>query len=107
MKKELDSFFDATMGSYYGAGFCELIVIYIQSLMGSTLEKDLIGSKDLIILHNTNSQQTVKIRKVFLKVLTSKLKLQVDFFDITFNLERNTYRPYKKPKDNLTYIKTS
>ena len=75
MKKDLDSFFDVTMGSYYGAGFCELIVMYIQSLMESTLEKDLMGSKGLIILHNTNSQQTGKIRKVFLKVLTSKLKL--------------------------------
>ena len=28
----------------------------------------------------------------------------VDFLDITFNLERNTYQPYKKPNDNLTYI---
>ena len=27
--------------------------------------------------------------------------------DVIFNLERNTYRPYKKPNDNLTYINTS
>ena len=27
--------------------------------------------------------------------------------DGTFNLERNTYLPYKKPNDDLTYIKTS
>ena len=32
---------------------------------------------------------------------------EVDFLDVTFNLERNTYRPYKKPNDNLTYINTS
>ena len=27
--------------------------------------------------------------------------------DVTFNLERNTHRPYKNPNDNLTYINTS
>ena len=27
--------------------------------------------------------------------------------DVTFNLVRNTYRPYKKPNDNLKYINTS
>lgn len=27
--------------------------------------------------------------------------------DETFNVERNTQRPYKKPNDNLSYINTS
>ena len=27
--------------------------------------------------------------------------------DVTFNLERNTYRPYKEPNENLTYINIS
>ena len=27
--------------------------------------------------------------------------------NVTFNLERNTQRPYKKPNDNLSYINTS
>ena len=27
--------------------------------------------------------------------------------DVTFNLERNTYRPLRKSNDNLTYINTS
>ena len=29
---------------------------------------------------------------------------EVDFLDLTFNLENNTYRPYKKPNDRLIYI---
>ena len=33
--------------------------------------------------------------------------MEVDFLDVTINLERNTYRPYKKPNDNLTYINIS
>ena len=42
-KKEDDSSFDVTMGSYDGAELFELIGIYIQSLLESTLEKDLMG----------------------------------------------------------------
>jgi len=28
----------------------------------------------------------------------------VNFLDITFNLDRNSYHPYRKPNDNLSYI---
>ena len=42
-KKELDSSFDATMGSYDGAELCGLIGIYIQSLLESSLEKNQMG----------------------------------------------------------------
>ena len=31
----------------------------------------------------------------------------VDFLDITFNLNDDTYRPYKKPNDLLLYINIS
>ena len=39
-EKEYDSSFDRTIGSYDGAKPCELIGIYTQSLLESTLEKD-------------------------------------------------------------------
>ena len=29
---------------------------------------------------------------------------EVDFLDITLNLQNDTYRPYKKPNDKLLYI---
>ena len=29
---------------------------------------------------------------------------EVDFLDVTFNLENNTYRPYRKPNDKVIYI---
>ena len=69
----------------------------------------------LIILRNTNNQQTDKILKKIISIFRTidfKIEIttnltEVDFFDVNFNLERNTYRPYKKPNDNLTYINTS
>ena len=62
-----------------------------------------------------NSQQTNILRKRIIKKFQSigfKIEIvtnlqEVDFLDVTFNLINNTYRPYKKPNDNLTYINTS
>ena len=31
----------------------------------------------------------------------------VDFLDVTFNLLDGTYKPYKKPNDQLLYVNTS
>ena len=69
------------MGSYDDAELCELIGVYINSLLEGTLEKDQISlyqDSELTILCNINIQQRNKIRNkiVFLKVLPSKLKLE-------------------------------
>ena len=69
----------------------------------------------LLLLQNINSQQTNRLQKKIIKKLQSigfKIEIvtnlqEVDFLDVTFNLINNTYRPYKKPNDNLTYINTS
>ena len=58
-KKEHSSSFDVTMSSYDGPELCELIGIYIQSLLESSLEKDQLGlyqEDGLIILCNINNQ---------------------------------------------------
>ena len=46
-------------------------------------------------------------KSVDFKIETTINLMEVNFLDLTFNLEQNTYRPYKKPNDNLTYINTS
>ena len=69
----------------------------------------------LIIIRNINNQQTHKIRKKIITIFQSidlKIEIQTNltevlFLDVTFSLERNTYRPYRKPNDNITYINTS
>ena len=68
-----------------------------------------------ILLRNINSKQTDRLRKrIFKKFQSIGFKIEivtnlqeVDFLDVTFNLINNTYYPYKKPNDNLTYINTS
>ena len=109
------------MGSFDGAKLYELIGIYIQSLLIDSIKlitKENIGlywDDGLILLWNINSQQTDRLRKRIIKKLQSiGLKIEivtnlqdVDFLGVTFNLINNTYVPFKKPNDNLTYINTS
>ena len=71
------------MGSYDSAKLYKLIGIYIQSLLKSTLEKDLMGSyrdSGLIILCNSSRLQTNKIQK----------KIRSIFKRIDFKIEITT-----------------
>ena len=59
------------MDSYDGAKLRELIGIYIQPLLESSLAKDQMGlyqEDGLIILRNINNQQTDKIRKKIISI---------------------------------------
>ena len=89
------------MGSYDGAEFCDLIGIYIQSLLTNILSKDNMGlSRDngLFILRKINKQQTDTVRKKIISIFKNiefKIEVvtnltEVDFLDVTFNLENNT-----------------
>ena len=106
------------MGSYDGAEVCELIGIYIQSLLTNILSKDNMGlyrDNGLFILRKINKQQADKIRKKIISIFKNinfKIEIvtnliEIDFLGVTFNLENNTYRPYKKPNDKLIYIDVS
>ena len=53
-KKDTDNSFDVTMGSFDGAELCELIGIYIQSLLTDSIE---LITKENIGLYQDGSQQ--------------------------------------------------
>ena len=117
-KKDTDTTIDVTMGNYDGAGLCELIRIYMQSLLTNILTKDNMGlyrDHELFILLKINKQQTDRVQKKIISIFKNiEFAIEivtnltdVDFLDVTFNLENNTYRPYKKPNDKLIYIDVS
>ena len=117
-KKTTDSMFDVTMGSYDGAEVCELTGSYILSILASKIPKNNMGlyrDDGLILLRKANGRSTDKSRKDIIKIfkdvgfqidINTNLP-EVDFLDVTFNLQSNTYRPYKKPNEHLIYINTS
>ena len=95
-KKCSGSCFDVTMGSYNG------VSLYIMSLLEKNIDSNNVGlyrDDSLILLKNPTEQQTDRIRKKMIKIfkeigfkieITTNLN-EVDFLDVTFNLENNTY----------------
>ena len=117
-KKNTESGFDVTMGSYDGAEICELVGIYILTRLATIIKKSDCGlyrDDGLVILRNVNGQQIDRTRKNIIKIyqdigfgidIETNSKV-VDFLDITFNLNNGIYKPYKKPNDRLLYINKS
>ena len=106
------------MGSYDGAEVCELVGVYILSLLANRVDKEDTGlyrDDGLVIVRNLTGPQTDKTSKDIIKIfkeigfkieIKTNLK-QVDLLDVTFNLNNSTYQPYKKEDNQLLYINTS
>ena len=113
--KKQSNDFDVTMGSYDGAEVCELIDIFMLSLIGNIDNRNNIGlyrDEGFAVFKNTSSLQSEKIKKFFQKMFKNKgldiitncnMKI-VNYLDVTLNLNDGSYRPYKKPNDETNYI---
>ena len=88
------------MGSSDCAELCELIGIYIQSLVTNILSKENTGlyrDDGLFILRKINKQQTDRARKKIISIFKNinfKIEIvtnltEVDFLDVTLTLEYN------------------
>ena len=74
IKKQSNSF-DVTMGSYDGAEVCELIGIFMLSLIGNKYNPNNIGlyrDDGLAVFKNTSGPQSEKIKKTFQRMLKNK-----------------------------------
>ena len=113
-KKE-DENFDVTMGAYDGAEVCELVGIYLQSLLGEKYNKTDFGlyrDDGLAVFRNVSGPQSERIKKELQRifkenhldiVISCNMKV-VNYLDVTMNLGDGTYRPYHKPNNEIMYI---
>ena len=103
------------MGCYDGAKICELVGIYIQNKLCKLMnEKDFGLDRDdgLGILRNTSGPEADRKRKNIIKIfkecglsITCEVnKKIVDFLDVRFNLNDQTYEPYRKLNNEPVYI---
>ena len=114
-KKDSESLFDVTMGSFDGAEVCELVGLYILDILAKEYGKERIGlyrDDGLAAFKSISGSEADRIRKnmtkTFLKLdlkitISCNLKI-VNFLDITFNLNNGKYYPYRKPNDQPMYI---
>lgn len=113
VKKNNDSAFDVTMGSYDGAETCELVGAYLLTLLSPILENKVgLYRDDGLAVCNATAYQVERLKKqisrIFseegLKVAIEANKKVVDFLDITLNLSDGTYQPFMKPNNHLLYV---
>ena len=112
IKKNEDSDFDVTMGSFDGAELCELVGLYILHTLGEKYGKDRIGlyhDDELACSGYTSGPQADRIRKDFIKIFREDFNLSitcetnlkaVNFLDVILNLTTGKYHPYYNPLYN-------
>ena len=114
LKKE-SGLFDVTMGAYDGAEVCELVSIYLLVLLSSKCLKQnigLYGDGGLSVFKNLSGPKFESIKKQFQKIFNDNgLQIEikynqkiVDYLDVTLDLNNGTYKPFRKPNDELLYI---
>ena len=110
--KKGNSDFDIGMGSYHGAECCELVGLFLLSLLQhlkinlGVYRDDALGAG---LLTARQMEQTKKeICRIFreqnLSITIEANKKIVNFLDVTLDLNSGIYKPYMKPNNTPLYI---
>ena len=97
--------FDVTIGSYDGAEICELVGLFLLSNMKENFKNFSLGlyrfSRKMSGAEADRLRKdiTVLFQSYGPEVEISCNLLQVDFLDVTFNLQTGKFSPYRKPND--------
>ena len=102
------------MGSYDGAGICELVGLFILSKLKDTFGNNIGLYRDngLVLLDTKSGRLSDKARKdltnafnkLGLNITAQANQLTTNFLDITFDSSNGTYKPYRKPNDEPLYL---
>ena len=115
VKKESNEDFDVPMGSNDGAEISELVGLLMLSKLVHLFQDNSVGlyrDDGLGVLRNLPGPETEILRKNVFRIfkdcglsITSKTNLKiVDYLDVTFDLQNNSYKPYRKPDNLPVYI---
>ena len=115
VKREGNEDFDVTMGSNDGAEVSELVGLFMLNKLVNLFQDNSVGlyrDDGLGVVRELSGPETERLRKNVIKTfkecglnITSKSKLKtVDYLDVTFDLQSNSYKPYRKPDNLPVYI---
>ena len=105
-----NSLFDVTMGSFDGAEICELVGLLILNHLGKRFGKENIAlyrDDGLAIIKSKSARLLDKTRKELHKIFEQfdlKITAEVNFLDVTFDLNNAKHKPFRKPNDDPLYI---
>ena len=108
VEKDDEDDFDIPMGCYNGAELCELVGTYVLNQLKVVVAKENMGlyrDDGLGIFKNMSGPEVERKKKELVKISKNNgLSITADFLDITFDLVKESYQPYKKPNDDPLYI---
>ena len=106
--------FDVPMGSFDGAEICDIVGLFLLSeleKLNINIELGCYKDDGLAISKLTKKQtealkkkMCATFRKFGWEITIEANKKSVQFLDVEFNLENNTYKPYIKPGDIPLYV---
>ena len=103
------------MGCFDGAEVCELVGPYLLSKLSALVNKASIGlyrDDGLVVVSNISGPTLDCLRKRItalfkeenLSITIETSLFSTDFLDVTLDLRREKYYPYRKPNNKLSYI---
>ena len=108
VEKDDEDDFDIPIGCYNGAELCELVGTYLLNQLKVVVAKENMGlyrDDGLGIFKNMSGPEVERKKKELVKISKNNgLSITADFLDITFDLVKESYQPYKKPNDDPLYI---
>ena len=116
-KRNTDSVFDVTMGSFDGAEVCELVGLFILNSLQERFGENVgLYRDDGLAVVNTRSgrlcdKESKELIRIFndfgFKITVQTNQQRTSFLDLTFDLTEGIYKPYRKPNDDPVYINHS
>ena len=108
-QKKGNTTFDVTMGSFDGAETCDLVGSFLLSQLQHLNINIGLYRDDGLAITNASPRDTENTKKeicrIFnnngLRITIEANKQIINFLDVTFNLNQNTYQPFTKPNTEL------
>ena len=100
------------MGSFDGAETCELVGSFLLSQLQHLNINVGLYRDDGLAITNASPRDTENTKKEICRIFNNNgLRITIEanqqiinFLDVTFNLDQNTYQPFTKPNTELQYV---
>ena len=104
--------FDISMGGFAGAEKCDLVGLFLLSLLRSLKMKGVFFRDDGLGVSSLTSRQNEKLKEEIIKIfrqegleITIQVNLKVvEFLDVELNLNTGTHKPFTKPNNTIQYV---
>ena len=112
-KRNSNTLFDVTMGSYDGAETCELVGCYLLSQLTQIPEIDIgLYRDDGLAVLNQTPQKIENVKKEICRIFANNnLRITIEanqkivnFLDVTLDLITERFKPYSKPATTPLYV---